>query len=101
MIIKFKLLGKYLTGNNFSELQVTECSYNDKPINKIIFALSKESEFIIKDGTSKLFNIKNIRDDEIELSANTLKINSTSLIITPIKVNFLFAVDRVNQINNN
>lgn len=100
MIIKFKLLREYPNRENFSELQVAECTYNNQTINKIMLTLSKESESLIKDGDNKSFIIKNIRDDEIELVTNTLRIKSTSSIIEPIKIDFLFAVDQVKQVNN-
>lgn len=99
MIMRFKLLGEYSTREDFSELQVAECTYKNQTINKIILGLSQESKSLIRDGINKSFIIKNIQESEVELTLDTLKINSANAIITLIKTDFLFAASQIRQVN--
>src|SRR5688500_14823297 len=100
MLIKFKLQKEYPARGNYSELQVTECTYNQQAINRIKIVLTKESESLIENGANKLFVIQNIAENEIESNGDTLKINSARATIAPFKTDFLFAVEQVKQIDN-
>jgi hypothetical protein len=102
MIIKFKLLEvKYSKNENFSEFYVSECTYNNQPINKIIFSLShQEISSSMEKEVNESFIIKDVQENEIEPNNNTLKINSANSIITPVKTDFLFAVNQIEQIND-
>jgi len=101
MIIKFKLLEiKYSIKENLSELHVSECTYNNQLINKIILNLSQETRLSIEKEVNKLFIIKNAQENKTEPNINTLKINSADLVIMPVKTNFLFAVNQIKQVND-
>ncbi|RHZ35763.1 hypothetical protein [endosymbiont GvMRE of Glomus versiforme] len=96
--IKFKLLTWDLT-NHGLELAVSECSYNSQTIHKIIL---KGYYKLLNEKDNKSFIIKNIQDNEVEFKPNNneLVINYSHFIIFPAKVDFLFAVSKIEEVNN-
>jgi hypothetical protein len=98
--IKFKLLTQNST-NQGLELAVSECSYNSQTIHKITL---KGYYKLLSEKDNKLFIIKNIQNNEIEFKPNNNElviINSSHLVIFSAKTDFLFAVSKIEEANNN
>src|SRR4051812_21086384 len=98
MKIKFRLLEEKLT-NQGLEIQVSECFYENQIINKIF--LKSTHKLLSKDKITRLFIIKNVQRSEIEFKPNELIIDSLNLIIFPVKVDFLFAASKIEEIDQN
>ncbi|RHZ36871.1 hypothetical protein [endosymbiont GvMRE of Glomus versiforme] len=98
--IKFKLLTQNST-NQGLELSVSECSYNSQTIHKITL---KGYYKLLSEKDNKWLIIKNIQNNEIEFKPNNNElviINSSHLVIFSAKTDFLFAVSKIEEANNN
>ncbi|CAI2182848.1 2483_t:CDS:2, partial [Funneliformis geosporum] len=103
-------LGENPTAKAYSELQVTECTYNQQTINRITLVLSEESKTLIKDGINKSFVIQNLHENEIESrgadQTSKILIVQTDFdfqlnIAIPWQINLEVPVKELKVLNNN
>src|SRR4051794_31115554 len=99
-VIKFKLLAQDTT-NQGLELAVSECSYDNQAVHKI--TLKDYHKLLSNEGSNNSFIIKNIQDNKIKFKPDTgeLAIDYSHFIIFPAKTDFLFAVSKIIENNDN
>jgi len=89
-MIKFKLLS--CNSSQPRELKVTDCKYQDKKVNEIIFSSLTPDQNLLKDGVGNFFALKNLNQTDISFINNEiLEIKGSTYSLAKIKTDLLFA----------